>query len=149
MDRSGLTQNLTSANPKAHFGAYTNRMSFAAKRQSTIDRRRALYEEAAEVLEREYESDLSLDQVALQVAASRRQLQRAFAEAGETSFRTYLQKVRMAKAAKLLRESALPVNQVASSVGYRQPAQFAKAFRRHHGSPPSSFRSGAEGQVAA
>ena len=149
MDRSGLTQNLTSANPKASFGAYTNRMSFAAKRQSTIDRRRALYEEAAEVLEREYESDLSLDRVALQVAASRRQLQRAFAEAGETSFRTYLQKVRMAKAAKLLRESALPVNQVASSVGYRQPAQFAKAFRRHHGSPPSSFRSGAEGRVAA
>ncbi|MBA2420550.1 MAG: helix-turn-helix transcriptional regulator [Thermoleophilaceae bacterium] len=124
-------------------------MSFAAKRQSTIDRRRALYEEAGEILEREYESDLSLDQVALQVAASRRQLQRAFAEAGETSFRTYLQKVRMARAAELLRESALPVNQVASSVGYRQPAQFAKAFRRHHGSPPSSFRSGAAGPVAA
>lgn len=124
-------------------------MSFAAKRQSTVDRRRALYEEAAEVLEREYESELSLDQVALQVAASRRQLQRAFAEAGETSFRTYLQKVRMAKAAQLLRDSALPVNKVASSVGYRQPAQFAKAFRRHHGSPPSSFRSGAEGRVAA
>ncbi len=124
-------------------------MSFAAKRQSTIDRRRALYEEAAEILEREYESELSLDRVALEVAASRRQLQRAFAEAGETSFRTHLQKVRMAKAAELLRDSALPVNQVASSVGYRQAAQFAKAFRRHHGSPPSSFRSGAEGRVAA
>jgi AraC-like DNA-binding protein len=25
-------------------------------------------------------------------------------------------------------------------VGYRQPAQFAKTFRRHHGAPPSSFR---------
>ena len=124
-------------------------MSFAAKRQSTIDRRRTLYEEAADVLEREYESDISLDEVALQVAASRRQLQRAFAEAGETSFRTYLQKVRMTKAAELLRESALPVNQVANSVGYRQPAQFAKAFRRHHGSPPSSFRSDAEARIAA
>ena len=124
-------------------------MSFAAKRQSTIDRRRALYQEAAEILEREYDSDLSLDQVALQVAASRRQLQRAFAEAGETSFRTYLQKVRMSKAAELLREGALPVNQVASSVGYRQPAQFAKAFRRHHGAPPSSFRAAADAQAAA
>ena len=124
-------------------------MSFAAKRQSTIDRRRALYEEAAEILEREYESDLSLDQVALQVAASRRQLQRAFAEAGETSFRTYLQKVRMSKAAELLRDGALPVNQVASSVGYRQPAQFAKAFRRHHGAPPSTFRAAGEARAAA
>jgi transcriptional regulator GlxA family with amidase domain len=124
-------------------------MSFAAKRQSTIDRRRALYEEAAEILERRYEQDISLDEVAMQVAASRRQLQRAFAEAGETSFRTYLQKVRMAKAAELLREGALPVNQVASSVGYRQPAQFAKAFRRHHGAAPTSYRSaGAVGAAA-
>jgi AraC family transcriptional regulator of adaptative response / methylphosphotriester-DNA alkyltransferase methyltransferase len=124
-------------------------MSFAAKRQSTIDRRRALYREAAEILEREYGSDLALDQVAMRVAASRRQLQRAFAEAGETSFRSYLQKVRMAKAAELLREGALPVNRVASSVGYRQPAQFAKAFRRHHGAPPSSFRSSGEDRAAA
>jgi AraC family transcriptional regulator, regulatory protein of adaptative response / methylphosphotriester-DNA alkyltransferase methyltransferase len=26
-------------------------------------------------------------------------------------------------------------------VGYRQPAQFAKAFRRHRGVAPSDFRS--------
>ena len=25
-------------------------------------------------------------------------------------------------------------------MGYRQAAQFAKTFRRHHGRPPSSFR---------
>ena len=145
---SQLPKSLVVSNPNGEVGTYTHEMSFAAKRQSTIDRRRALYQEAAEILEREYDSDLSLDQVALQVAASRRQLQRAFAEAGETSFRTYLQKVRMSKAAELLREGALPVNQVASSVGYRQPAQFAKAFRRHHGAPPSSFRAAA-GAAAA
>ena len=74
--------------------------------------------------------------MARRVATSRRQLQRAFAEAGETSFRTYLQRVRMDRAAELLRGSDAPVNEVASAVGYRQPAQFAKAFRRHHGGPP-------------
>ncbi len=56
-----------------------------------------------------------------------------FAEVGETSFREYLAKVRMRHAARLLREGAIPVREVAQSVGYRQPAQFAKAFRRHHG----------------
>ena len=120
-----------------------------AKRPATVQRRRALFLDAAVIIDLEYAEKLALDDVAHRVATSRRQLQRAFAEAGETSFRTYLQKVRMAKAAQLLRESALPVKQVASSVGYRQPAQFAKAFRRHHGSPPSSFRSGAERRVAA
>ena len=29
---------------------------------------------------------------------------------------------------------------MAYRVGYRQPAQFAKAFRRHHGTSPSDFR---------
>jgi AraC family transcriptional regulator, regulatory protein of adaptative response / methylphosphotriester-DNA alkyltransferase methyltransferase len=115
-------------------------MPASAKRPSTVARRRALFEEAAAIIDSEYADKLSLDQVASRIAASRRQLQRSFLEAGETSFRTYLQHVRMARAAELLRETSLPINQVAGSVGYRQPAQFAKAFRRHYGAPPSSFR---------
>ena len=124
-------------------------MSFLAKRQSTIDRRQTLFEEAADIISAEYDEDLALDDVAHRIATSRRQLQRSFAEAGETSFRTYLQKVRMARAAELLRSESLPVNQVASSVGYRQPAQFAKAFRRHHGTSPSMFRTQLPLAVAA
>ena len=46
----------------------------------------------------------------------------------------------MRHAARLLREGAIPVREVAQSVGYRQPAQFAKAFRRHHGTSPSSLK---------
>ena len=49
----------------------------------------------------------------------------------------------MARARELLREGALPVSRVAASVGYRQSAQFAKAFRRHHGAPPSAYRQAA------
>jgi transcriptional regulator GlxA family with amidase domain len=109
-------------------------------RPATVDRRRRLYLEAAEIVQREYSDDLALDEIAHRVAASRRQLQRAFAEAGHTTFREYLQRVRMARAAELLRDRSRPVKRVASEVGYRQPAQFAKAFRRHHGRPPSHAR---------
>jgi AraC family transcriptional regulator, regulatory protein of adaptative response / methylphosphotriester-DNA alkyltransferase methyltransferase len=45
----------------------------------------------------------------------------------------------MARAAALLRRGDLPVQAVAAAVGYRQAAQFAKAFRGHHGAPPSAF----------
>ena len=93
-----------------------------------------------EIIEQEYANDLELDAVARRLATSRRQLQRAFAEAGNTSFRTRLAEVRMQKALELLREGSLPVRDVATSVGYRQAAQFAKTFRRHHGRPPSSIR---------
>ena len=93
-----------------------------------------------EIIEQEYATELELDAVARRLATSRRQLQRAFAEAGRTSFRTRLAEVRMQKALELLREGSMPVRDVATSVGYRQAAQFAKTFRRHHGRPPSSVR---------
>ena len=120
-----------------------------AKRPATAMRRRALFDDAIRIIDEEYAGRVNLDDIAKRVVTSRRQLQRAFAEAGETSFRSYLQRVRMERAAELLREGSSPVNQVASAVGYRQPAQFAKAFRRHHGAPPSSFRGVARPALAA
>ncbi len=120
-----------------------------AKRPATAERRRALFLEATAIIDSEYDCKLALDDLARRVATSRRQLQRAFAEAGETSFRTYLQHARMERAAELLRASNVPVNAVASAVGYRQAAQFAKAFRRHHGAPPSSYRGTVQEPLAA
>ena len=119
------------------------------KRPETAQRRRELFLDAVAIIDVEFDDRLALDDVAYRVATSRRQLQRAFAEAGETSFRSYLQRVRMNRAAQLLREGKVPVNVVASAVGYRQAAQFAKAFRRHHGAPPSSFRQAGTEVLAA
>jgi AraC family transcriptional regulator of adaptative response / methylphosphotriester-DNA alkyltransferase methyltransferase len=114
-------------------------------RESTVSRRSELYRDAVTVIERRYsEEDLSLHTVARTIATSRRQLQRAFAETGGTSFRRELQRVRMVRAAELLREGSLSVQAVAGAVGYRQAAQFAKAFRRHYGAPPSAFRDDGE-----
>ena len=124
-------------------------MRQTAKRPATTVRRRTIFLEASAIIDEEYRKKLQLDDVARRVATSRRQLQRAFAEAGETSFRAYLQRVRMDRAAELLRDGTAPVNEGASAVGYRQPAQFAKAFRRHHGAPPSRFRGGLSQPLAA
>ena len=107
-------------------------------RPSTLARRRSLYEEAVGIIEREYDRELELEDVARRIATSRRQLQRAFAEAGGTSFRSHLAAVRMRRALELLEAGGAPVREVAHTVGYRQ--QFAKAFRRHHGDSPSAFR---------
>jgi AraC-like DNA-binding protein len=114
---------------------------FPFVRASTVQRRRDLYRDALEVIRRRHgDPDLSLARVAREIATSRRQLQRALAEVGGTSFSRELQRVRMAQAAKLLLEGTLPIQTVAGAVGYRQAAQFAKVFRRHQGVSPSSFR---------
>jgi AraC family transcriptional regulator, regulatory protein of adaptative response / methylphosphotriester-DNA alkyltransferase methyltransferase len=110
-------------------------------RDSTVQRRRDLYRDALEVIVRRHgEPDLSLDLVAHEIATSRRQLQRALSEAGGTSFSRELQRIRMTRAAQLLADGSLPIQAVAGAVGYRQPAQFAKVFRRHHGASPSTYR---------
>jgi AraC family transcriptional regulator, regulatory protein of adaptative response / methylphosphotriester-DNA alkyltransferase methyltransferase len=114
-------------------------------RVSTAKRRSELYRDALAVIERRYpDEDLSLHAVARTIATSQRQLQRALAEAGGTSFRRELQRVRMARGAELLRESSLSVQGVAGAVGYRQAAQFAKALRRHYGASPSTWRGDGE-----
>jgi len=103
-------------------------------------RRKALFEEASALIETSYhEHRLTVEDLGQKLFASRRQLQRAFAEAG-TSVKERLHAVRMERAARLLHESSLPVAAVAQSVGYRQPAQFAKAFRRYYRLSPSQWR---------
>lgn len=109
-------------------------------RPSTINLRTSLFEDAAAIVQDEYASELSLDEIARRIASSRRQLQRAYAEIGGTTFREHLTRVRMEQAAGLLADRELTVREVARRVGYRQPAQFAKAFRRRFGAPPSRFR---------
>lgn len=112
----------------------------AIQRPATIRLRTNLYEDACAIIESEYASDLSLDAIARRVASSRRQLQRAFAEVGNTTFRDHLTRVRMDRAAEMLLTRSLTVRDVAHRVGYRQPAQFAKAFRRYKGQAPSAYR---------
>jgi YesN/AraC family two-component response regulator len=92
-------------------------------RQSTIRLRASLLEEANAIVAAEYASDLSLDDIARRVASS------------------HLTRVRMDRAAEMLATRNLTVREVAKRVGYRQPAQFAKAFRRSRGVAPSDFRS--------
>ena len=110
------------------------------QRPATTQLRTSLFEDACAIVEVEYASDLALDDIARRIASSRRQLQRAYAEIGATTFREHLTRVRMERAAGLLTDRALTVREVARRVGYRQPAQFAKAFRRHLGVAPSDYR---------
>ena len=131
------------------FRAYL--VSVSIQRSTTVQLRSSLYADAVAILEREYARDVALDDIARRVASSRRQLQRAFAEIGGTTFREHLTAVRMERAAELLARRSVTVREVAHRVGYRQPAQFAKAFRRHHGVAPSDYRArrGMEVRLAA
>jgi AraC family transcriptional regulator, regulatory protein of adaptative response / methylphosphotriester-DNA alkyltransferase methyltransferase len=126
-------------------------VAVSTQRPATVQLRASLYADAVAIVEREYAREVALDDIARRIASSRRQLQRAYAEIGGTTFREHLTAVRMERAAELLTRRGVTVREVAHRVGYRQPAQFAKAFRRHHGVAPSDYRArrGAGERLAA
>jgi AraC family transcriptional regulator of adaptative response / methylphosphotriester-DNA alkyltransferase methyltransferase len=111
-----------------------------SKSGSTLAARRALFEDAVAIVRDEYPRDLTPNEVARRIATSRRQLQRVFAEVGQTTFRDYLTRVRLERAAELLDRDPRPVPQIARAVGFRSPSGFSVAFRRHHGIPPGAIR---------
>jgi AraC family transcriptional regulator, regulatory protein of adaptative response / methylphosphotriester-DNA alkyltransferase methyltransferase len=110
-------------------------------RPHTVSTRRRLYLLARVIVARHYRRQLTLAVVAGALSSSPRQVQRAYAEFGEISFREDLLGRRMAAAAELLvRQRAIPVGDVARLVGYRQAPHFALAFRRRYGLSPARFR---------
>lgn len=82
--------------------------------------------------------DADLNDLCREAGWSRRQVQRVFAANG-TSFRSWLTRYRMNRASRLLLATRT-VRDVASDVGYKQPAQFARAFARQFGLTPSEYR---------
>jgi len=117
-------------------------------RPSTLEQRRRLYLLARVTIVRHYRRPLTLERVARALASSPRQLDRVYAQFGQTTFREDLHAQRMRAAAQLLIEQpSLRVSDVARLVGFRQAPHFAKAFRRRYGLSPAAFR--AEGRAYA
>ncbi|MBV9898853.1 MAG: AraC family transcriptional regulator [Chloroflexi bacterium] len=74
--------------------------------------------------------------VGLSAAALRRQIGDLTGEPP----RAHLIRERMELAAQLLRETAAPIAEIGSRVGYRSEYAFNRAFRRHHGISPGRYR---------
>ena len=109
-------------------------------RPSTTAARRQTYADALAIIEERPAVGLSLDTLAAELHTSRRHLQRIFRDVGDTTFREELMRARMSRAHELVTATTQPVERVAWSVGYRQPGEFARAFRRWHGASPSTLR---------
>jgi AraC-like DNA-binding protein len=55
---------------------------------------------------------------------------------------TYLTQMRLARAARLLRDTDQPIAKIAGSVGYGSQIALTRAFRREVGVPPGTYRTG-------
>lgn len=83
---------------------------------------------------------VSIEDVERRFGMERRSLNRMFVqETGQTIFAWYHDQ-RMALAQRLLRESGLPIQQIAADLGYSSVCNFSTAFRMRFGLSPRQFR---------
>lgn len=84
-------------------------------------------------------SFLPVDEVASRLATSTRTLSRGLQDVG-TSYQKILDEVRKEMAIEYLRNSNLPIEEIAALIGYSDPSNFRKAFRRWTQNAPSYYR---------
>lgn len=95
---------------------------------------------AREILEQDLANPPSLSRLARLIGSNEFALKKGFkAVFGEPVYQ-FLQKLRMEKAAELLRATDLHVSEVALAVGYENMSAFARAFRQTHNIQPSELR---------
>lgn len=82
---------------------------------------------------------VTLERVADILHLSPRTLRRRLAELG-TSFQMILEQLRRGRAVELLLHSSLSVEQIAAELGYHDPSNFGRAFRRWTGQSPREYR---------
>jgi AraC-like DNA-binding protein len=88
----------------------------------------------------EPQRDWTVESLAAEVACSRATFARRFRElVGETPL-VYLTRLRMDVAARMLRDSDIPLAVIAERVGYASEFAFNRTFHRVRGTPPGRYR---------
>ncbi|MDR1280646.1 MAG: helix-turn-helix transcriptional regulator [Opitutaceae bacterium] len=85
-------------------------------------------------------------ELAGEVGMSPSHLRARFRASCGVSLGRHMRKLRLERAAGLLRMSAARISEVAEQCGFASVYSFSRAFRRAYGAPPTVFRKGGQGQ---
>lgn len=112
-----------------------------AKQQSFTSSNVKIYlNKAIEYINNNYSYDINVAKLASHIGIDRTYLYRIFIDSISVSPEQYLLKVRMTKAANLLKTTDYSVLQVALSTGYKDISHFSTIFKKFFGATPSAYR---------
>ena len=87
-----------------------------------------------------YSEKIKIDALADQIGITRNYLAKSFQKELGVSPQEFLINLRMEKAAELLTNTSMPINEVATKVGYPDPLAFSKKFKESYGMSPKAYR---------
>ncbi|BCB78042.1 AraC family transcriptional regulator [Phytohabitans flavus] len=102
---------------------------------------------ALDAIHRQPDAPWTVDALAGKAALSRAAFARRFTTTVGQPPLSYLTWWRMTRAARLLRESDLPLDAVSRLVGYSSQFAFSNAFKREYGIPPGRYRNDPPGRT--
>ncbi|MFN3387531.1 MAG: helix-turn-helix domain-containing protein [Allosphingosinicella sp.] len=111
----------------------------SVKRSTRIETLQRI-ERARSFIHAEANRNISLDEIAGVAALSRFHLTRSFAEAFGLPPLAYHRRLRLDRAAALLKAEADSATGIAAQLGYASLSAFTRAFRQHFGVPPTQAR---------
>lgn len=86
------------------------------------------------------DKDFGISQLCRTILMSRTDLHRKIVRYTGLSTSIYIREFRLQKAKELLRETKLPINQIAYETGFSDHGYFTKCFKKKYGIPPSAIR---------
>ena len=84
--------------------------------------------------------DITRDEVCKRMLTNRTTFSQRMSEATRMTFSEYLREMRLKEAARLLRETDMPIDQVAYEVGLRSASGFHRNFLLSYGQTPRQYR---------
>ncbi|AXT73935.1 GlxA family transcriptional regulator [Vibrio sp. dhg] len=105
--------------------------------------------EAIILMEANIEETIELDELAVYVGLSRRQLERLFQKYLQCSPSKYYLKLRLNRARQLLRQTSMSIIEIATACGFVSSPHFSKCYRVHIGISPKAERLGTHSAAVA
>ena len=110
------------------------------EKEQTLDPQSNLIKNAQELMLEKLDENLGMERIANELNVSREHLSRVFREQTGLSPHEYLTRRKMRYACYLLRDTNLTCKEIASRIGYDDPASFSRAFKNEIKISPQDLR---------
>lgn len=97
-------------------------------------------EQALELIEQQYASNLTIEELAVHLKLNRKYLSKIFKDTVGVSPQQYSMQYRMNRACELLKNPLLSISEVSAAIGYKDPLLFSRMFKQVMLMAPSQYR---------
>ncbi|MCQ6560639.1 helix-turn-helix transcriptional regulator [Paenibacillus mendelii] len=110
------------------------------RQERTSSKTDSLIQEALIYIHHHYREPLTLEKVSAQSGLSPNYFSECFHKATGSSFRSYMQSLRLRAAMSLVSSSEISVTEICYNCGFNSYTHFIRAFKKKYGMAPNAFR---------